>query len=173
MHKPVHFKVEDLSPLSYMCHAPLCHPTTSATHTLTISHPISLIFGSIDTSPRISPENPHNRESDCTNIVNKPSFIPSLHACSTPRATPISPPISLPHRMNDRHHRCYQSSPTHVDPIAATLSVSPSLLSHLRPISRLIAHPLHARSSSHVIRTALLIVAIRRAITCTNRTTEK
>src|SRR5882724_2816268 len=110
-HKPVHFKVEDSSPLSYMCHAPLCHPTTSVTHTLTISCPISLIFRSIDTSPRISPENPHDCESDCANIVNEPSFIPSLHACSTPRAAPISPPISPPHRMNDHRHRCYQSSP--------------------------------------------------------------
>src|SRR5882724_11199193 len=111
MHKPVHFKVEDSSPLSYMCHAPLCHPTTSATHTSTVSRPISLIFRSIDTSPRISPENPHDRESDCTNIVNEPSFISSLHTCSMPRAAPISPPISPPHCMNDRRHRCYQSSP--------------------------------------------------------------
>src|SRR5882724_10641457 len=64
VHKPVHFKVKDSSPLLYMCHAPLCHPTTSATHTLTILRLISLIFRSIDTSPRISPENPHDRESD-------------------------------------------------------------------------------------------------------------
>src|SRR5882724_8129767 len=70
MHKPVHFKVEDLSPLLYMCHAPLCHPTTSATHTSTVSCLISLIFRSIDTSPRISPENPHDRELDCANNVN-------------------------------------------------------------------------------------------------------
>src|SRR5882724_4042013 len=124
VHKPVHFKVEDSSPLLYMCHAPLCHPTTSASHTSTVLCPISLIFRSIDTLPRISLENPHDRESDCANIVNKPSFIPSLHACSMPCATPISPLISPPHRMNDCCHRCYQSSPPHVGPITATLSVS-------------------------------------------------
>jgi len=45
----------------------------------------------------------------------------------------------------------------------------PSLRRTSAPYPRLVAHPLHARSSSHVVRQAPLIVPIRRAITRTNR----
>jgi len=131
------------------------HPTTSATHTSTVSHPISLIFRSTDPSPCISPENPHDRESDCANIVNKPSFIPSLHACSMPRPTPISPLISPPHRINDRRHRCYRSSPRACrsdrsnivsEPISA-IAPPPRISTHSAPASRSIVIPRRTNSA--------------------------
>jgi|SRR5882762_2896031 len=64
-------------------------------------------------------------------------------------------------------------APAHVNRIAATSSMSSSPPSHFRLVSRLTAHPFHGRSSSRLVRTALSIAAIRRAIVHANRTAAK
>jgi len=107
-HKPVHFKVEDLSPLSYKCHVLPHDQVASATHILTISHSIGPMFGSIDASSRISLENHYDRESDHGNIVNESSIIASHHDHPMPHAVSISPLMSQPRRTTDRRSCRYQ-----------------------------------------------------------------
>ena len=106
-----HFQVKNSSPPSYTRHVPPHGPTASVTCVSTVSRPICPISRSVCASPRFSPLNPHDRNSDPGNIINEPSFVASYHDRSTPRSAPLSPLISPLRRKHDHGRLCYRSSP--------------------------------------------------------------
>jgi len=108
-HSCDHFKSVNCCPLSCkQCLLP--HgPTTSMTHTSTVSRPICPIFRSVYALPLVYPANTQSRESDYRNDASEPPFIESPYDCSMPSPVPVSTPISLPCNTSD-HRRCsYQS----------------------------------------------------------------